>query len=49
MYGNIFLDGYHGLTKNMLVDFLKKDNDGNYLIVDQLLKMAEYFKLDGFF
>ncbi len=47
--GNIFLDGYHGLTKSMLKDFLEKDSNGNYIIVDKLIEMAASYGFDGWF
>ncbi|QGS52178.1 endo-beta-N-acetylglucosaminidase [Spiroplasma tabanidicola] len=49
IYGNIFLDGFHGLTKEMLQGFLKKDEQGNFLIVDKLIEIANYFGFDGWF
>ncbi|QEH62114.1 hypothetical protein SCHIN_v1c09200 [Spiroplasma chinense] len=49
VYGNIFLDGWHGLSKNMLKDFLKKDEYGNFLIVDKLIEIADYMGFDGWF
>ncbi|AGM26280.1 hypothetical protein SSYRP_v1c06900 [Spiroplasma syrphidicola EA-1] len=49
MYGNIYLDGYNGLTRSMLTDFLAKDSNGNYLIVDVLIAMAKYLGFDGWF
>ncbi|WP_342274948.1 endo-beta-N-acetylglucosaminidase [Spiroplasma endosymbiont of Cantharis lateralis] len=47
--GNIFLDGYHGLKKDILEKFLKKDTKGNYLIVDILINMAVDLGFDGWF
>ncbi|WP_338984267.1 endo-beta-N-acetylglucosaminidase [Spiroplasma endosymbiont of Diplazon laetatorius] len=47
--GNIFLDGYHGLTRQMLTDFLKKDSAGQYLIVDILINLALELGFDGWF
>ncbi|WP_339035066.1 endo-beta-N-acetylglucosaminidase [Spiroplasma endosymbiont of Cantharis rufa] len=47
--GNIFLDGYHGLKKEILEKFLKKDAQGNYLIVDILINMAANLGFDGWF
>ncbi|AKU79770.1 endo-beta-N-acetylglucosaminidase [Spiroplasma turonicum] len=47
--GNIFLDGYHGLNKEMLKDFLKKDSEGNFLIVDVLIKLCVELGFDGWF
>ncbi|AGR42115.1 endo-beta-N-acetylglucosaminidase [Spiroplasma diminutum] len=47
--GNIFLDGYHGLKKEMLDQFLKKDSNGNYLIVDILINIAVDLGFDGWF
>ncbi|WP_026389318.1 endo-beta-N-acetylglucosaminidase [[Acholeplasma] multilocale] len=49
MYGNVFLDGYHGLTKPLLEDFTKKDLKGNYLIVDKLIELASESGFDGYF
>ncbi|PPE05982.1 endo-beta-N-acetylglucosaminidase [Williamsoniiplasma lucivorax] len=49
VFGNVFLDGFHGLSKRMLRDFLKKDNQGNYLIAQILINMATYMNLDGWF
>ncbi|AKX34117.1 hypothetical protein SLITO_v1c04640 [Spiroplasma litorale] len=49
IYGDIFLDGYHGLTKDMLNDFMKKDSSGNYLVVDKLIEIANYIGFDGWF
>ncbi|WHQ36675.1 hypothetical protein [Spiroplasma sp. SV19] len=49
IYGSIYLDGYHGLVKNMLQDYLVRDNEGNYKIVDVLIKMAKYLGFDGWF
>ncbi|AVP49586.1 endo-beta-N-acetylglucosaminidase [Williamsoniiplasma luminosum] len=49
VFGNIFLDGYHGLSKKLLRDFLKKDSSGNYLIAQILINMAAYMNLDGWF
>ncbi|AUB31551.1 endo-beta-N-acetylglucosaminidase [Spiroplasma floricola] len=47
--GNIFLDGYHGLTKESISGFLEKDNSGNYLVVDVLIEMAKKLGFDGWF
>ncbi|WP_339020150.1 endo-beta-N-acetylglucosaminidase [Spiroplasma endosymbiont of Atherix ibis] len=47
--GNIFLDGYHGLTKENVSGFLEKDNSGNYLVVDVLINMAINLGFDGWF
>ncbi|AKX34365.1 endo-beta-N-acetylglucosaminidase [Spiroplasma litorale] len=47
--GNIFLDGYHGLKKEMLDNFLAKDNEGNYLIIDKLIQLCTTYKFDGWF
>ncbi|WP_342259230.1 endo-beta-N-acetylglucosaminidase [Spiroplasma endosymbiont of Dioctria linearis] len=47
--GNIFLDGYHGLKKETLEKFLKRDAQGNYLIVDILINMAVNLAFDGWF
>ncbi|WP_425380505.1 endo-beta-N-acetylglucosaminidase [Spiroplasma endosymbiont of Stenodema calcarata] len=49
IYGSIYLDGYHGLVKNMLRDYIARDNQGNYKIVDILIKMAKYLGFDGWF
>ncbi|ASP28147.1 endo-beta-N-acetylglucosaminidase [Spiroplasma corruscae] len=49
IFGNIFLDGYHGLTKEMLSDFLKKDSNGEFLIVNKLIEIANYVGFDGWF
>ncbi|AKU79927.1 endo-beta-N-acetylglucosaminidase [Spiroplasma turonicum] len=49
IFGNIFLDGYHGLTKEMIKDFVKKDSNGNYLIVDKLIEIANYIGFNGWF
>ncbi|AGM26336.1 hypothetical protein SSYRP_v1c07460 [Spiroplasma syrphidicola EA-1] len=49
IYGNVFLDGSHGLTKDMLTNFIKKDASGNYLIVDKLIEIAQYNGFDGWF
>lgn len=45
--GTIFLDGYHGLSKSDLKDYVKTDKNGNYLIVDVLINMAKYMGFDG--
>ncbi|WP_342276830.1 endo-beta-N-acetylglucosaminidase [Spiroplasma endosymbiont of Nebria brevicollis] len=45
--GTIFLDGFHGLSKSDLKDYVKTDNNGNYLIVDVLINMAKYMGFDG--
>ncbi|AUM62654.1 endo-beta-N-acetylglucosaminidase [Spiroplasma monobiae] len=47
--GNIFLDGYHGLKKSHLRDFLKQDSQGNYLIIDVLINMVVDLGFDGWF
>ncbi|ASP28459.1 endo-beta-N-acetylglucosaminidase [Spiroplasma corruscae] len=47
--GNIFLDGYHGLKVETLRDFLKKDSNGNYLLVNKLVNMAKDYQFDGWF
>lgn len=49
IFGNLFLDGYHGLTKEMLKDFLSKNSDGTYKIVDILINIANYNGFDGWF
>ncbi|WP_339029728.1 endo-beta-N-acetylglucosaminidase [Spiroplasma endosymbiont of Cantharis nigra] len=49
VYGNIFLDGYHGLTREMLRDFIQKDKSGRYKIVDILIDIAAYMGFDGWF
>ncbi|QBQ07281.1 endo-beta-N-acetylglucosaminidase [Spiroplasma gladiatoris] len=49
IFGNIFLDGFHGLTKEMLTDFLKKDENGTFLIVDKLIQIATYMGFDGWY
>lgn len=49
IYGQVFLDGYHGLTKAMLRDFLKQKNNGEFQIVDILINMARYMGFDGWF
>ncbi|WP_348737175.1 endo-beta-N-acetylglucosaminidase [Spiroplasma endosymbiont of Ammophila pubescens] len=49
IYGNVFLDGYHGLTREMLKDFLARNADGTYKIVDILIKIAKYNGFDGWF
>ncbi|MBE4704160.1 endo-beta-N-acetylglucosaminidase [Spiroplasma platyhelix] len=49
IYGQVFLDGYHGLTKAMLRDFLKRDDSGNFQIVDVLINMSKYMGFDGWF
>ncbi|WP_425379408.1 endo-beta-N-acetylglucosaminidase [Spiroplasma endosymbiont of Stenodema calcarata] len=49
IYGNIFLDGYHGLTREMLKDFLARNNDGTYKIVDILINIAKDLGFDGWF
>ncbi|WP_342255152.1 endo-beta-N-acetylglucosaminidase [Spiroplasma endosymbiont of Zeiraphera isertana] len=49
IFGNLFLDGYHGLTKEMLKDFLSKNSDGSYKIVDILINIANYNGFDGWF
>lgn len=48
-YGNIFLDGYHGLSKKMLNDFLKKDENGHFYISKILINLASYYNFDGYF
>lgn len=47
--GNIFLDGYHGLTSEILKGFLVKNNSGEYLAVDVLIEMAVELGFDGWF
>lgn len=47
--GNIFLDGYHGLTKEKLRGFLEKDDAGNYKVVDVLINIATQLGFDGWF
>lgn len=49
IFGNVFLDGYHGLTKEMLKDFLAQNVDGSYKIVDILINIAKYNGFDGWF
>ncbi|AUB31244.1 endo-beta-N-acetylglucosaminidase [Spiroplasma floricola] len=49
VYGNIFLDGYHGLTREMIRSFILKDNKGNYKIVDVLINIAKSLGFDGWF
>ncbi len=49
IFGNVFLDGYHGLTKEMLTSFLQKDSSGNYKIVNILINMAKTYGFDGWF
>lgn len=49
IFGNIFLDGYHGLTKAMLKDFLSQNKDKTYKIVDILIKIAKDNGFDGWF
>ncbi|AHF61200.1 hypothetical protein P344_04815 [Spiroplasma mirum ATCC 29335] len=49
IFGNVFLDGYHGLTKEMLKDFLAQNSDGSYKIVDILINLAKYNGFDGWF
>ncbi|PPE06242.1 endo-beta-N-acetylglucosaminidase [Mesoplasma corruscae] len=47
--GNIFLDGYHGLTKQNLKGFLDKDDMGKYKVTSVLIEMAVYLGFDGWF
>jgi len=48
IYGIIFLYGYYNsLTKAMLRDFLEKDENGNFAIVNILINMAKYMGFDG--
>jgi len=48
IYGIIFLYGYYNsLTKSMLRDFLEKDENGNFAIVNILINMAKYMGFDG--
>lgn len=49
IFGQIYLDGYNGLTKSMLRDYVKKDANGNYKIVNILINMAKYLGFDGWF
>lgn len=49
IYGQVFLDGYHDLTKAMLRDFLKRDANGDFQVVDVLIEMARYMRFDGWF
>lgn len=49
IYGTIFMSGYNGLTRDMLRDFIKRDSSGNYLIVDKLIEMADYYGFEGYF
>jgi len=49
IFGNVFLEGYHGLTKEMLKDFLAQDADGTYKIVNILINIAIYNGFDGWF
>ncbi len=49
IYGIVFLNGYYGLTKAMLRDFLKQDKDGTFAIVKVLINMAKYMNFDGWF
>lgn len=50
IYGIIFLYGYYNsLTKSMLRDFLEKDENGNFAIVNILINMAKYMGFDGWF
>ncbi|AVP48982.1 endo-beta-N-acetylglucosaminidase [Williamsoniiplasma luminosum] len=49
MLGMIYLDGFHGLEQHHIKNFLQKDANGNYLLVDQLIKIADYFGFDGWY
>ncbi|AOG60980.1 endo-beta-N-acetylglucosaminidase [Spiroplasma helicoides] len=49
IYGNVFLDGTHGLTGDMLRDFIAQNSDGSYKVVDKLIQIAAYEGFDGWF
>ncbi|AHB36472.1 endo-beta-N-acetylglucosaminidase [Spiroplasma apis] len=49
VFGLIFLSGYGGLSRNDVADFLEKNSDGTYKIVDVLIDMAITYGFDGWF